>query len=237
MRQEDCMKENFVITNNDAVNCRRNSFALGKKLLLIGALGLFLLTNGCITLSKESYRHGITWDPVQSNRLIEASVRIESECKFTDDLRSFWKSLLNTDENIVNYQQACCDAIVEDMTESHVFRKVSLPGDPNYDLLIKLVSINSKVSEKISLSVVDPKKQDVIASYDGTATLSSSSGVPWNTAVKLILADIRNQMIKDYLEGKGIGTYLAIRYQASPSTHPTNLPTALPLPTEPAAPF
>ncbi|MDP2815338.1 MAG: hypothetical protein Q8O19_01500 [Rectinemataceae bacterium] len=227
------MKENFVMTDNDAVNCRRNSFALGKKLLLVGALGLFLLTNGCVSLSKEFYRHGMTWDPIQANRLIEASVRIESECKFTDDLHSFWKSLLNTDENIVNYQQACCSAIVDDMIGSHIFRRVVSPGDPNYDLLIKLVSINSKVSEKISLSVVNPKKQDVIASYDGTATLSASASVLWNAAVKRILADIRKQMISDFLEGKGIGTYLSIRYQASPST----LPTALPLPTESAEPF
>ncbi len=222
------MKENFAITNNDAMNYRKNFFAFRKKLFLVGALGLFLLTNGCI--SAEAYRS--RWDPVQANRRIEASVKIEAECKLTEDYHQLWKSWLNPDSNIVNFRQAQCDAIVEDMTGSHIFQKVVLPDAPNYDFLIKLVSINSKVSEKISLSVIDPKKQDVIASYDGNASCSPY-GKEWDNATKRILADIRNQMISDYLEGKGIGFYLAPRH----GTSPPMLPTALPLPTESAAPF
>lgn len=227
------MRDNFVITNTDAMNCRKNFFALKKEMLLVGALGLFLLTNGCVTISKEAHRVDLTWDPIQANRLIEVSVRIECECKFTDDLFSFLKASFYSDRSIVNYQQASCDAIINDMTGSHIFRKVVSPGDPNYDLLIRLVNINSKASEKISLSVVDPNKQYVIARYDGTATFFAITVHRWKAAVRQTLADIRKQMTSDFLKGKGIGTYRATRYQAMPLT----LPTALPLPTESVAPF
>lgn len=179
----------------------------------------------------------MTWDPIQASRLIGVSVRIESECKITDDLRSYLKAFLFSDGSITNCQQASCDAIVDDMTGSHIFRRVVSPGDPNYDLLIKLVSISSKVSAKISLSVVDINKQEVIASYDGTAAVSKPNPKLFAAAAKQILADIRTQMISDYLEGKGIGVYLAIRHQTVPSIPPTSLPTAIPNPTESNAPF
>lgn len=212
MGQGGCIQEKFVMTNNNVVNCRRVLAAIGKKLLLMGMLGMFLLASGCITVSKEAYRDGMLWEPVPASRLIEASVRIVSECKFTADYHQYWKSFLNTDESIVNYQRATCDAIEDDMSGSRIFRKIVTPGDPNYDLLIKVVSINSKVSEKISLSVVDPKRQDVIASYDGFVALSTNNlaamASAWNAAVKRILADIRNQMTSDYLEGKGVKSFL-----------------------------
>jgi len=174
----------------------------------IGFLGMVLLLGGC-ALPKSTFRNNMTWTPVPASGLIDANVRIEPECKFTPEYYQLWKSWLNPDENILNYQQASCEAIMDDMTGSHIFRNIASPGDPNYDLYIKLVSMNARESEKINLSVMDPQKQRVIASYDGGAALSSSSYPIWNAAVRQILANIRIQMVSDYQEGKRIRTFLA----------------------------
>ncbi len=189
---------------NDTTSCRDNHYAPRNMFLITAVWCMLLMMSGCVTISKEDFRHSMTWEPVPASRQIEASVRVESECKFTDDNQQRWKSyLVNTDETIANYQFASCDAIQNDMVRSRIFRRVVSSSDSNYDLLIKLVSIDAGYSKELSLSVVDPKRQDVIASYHGTAISSS-----FDDSVKRALADIRYEMISDYQDGIGIEKFL-----------------------------
>jgi hypothetical protein len=181
--------------------------------ICIGFLGLVLLLGGC-ALPKSSFRNNMTWTPIPASGLIDANVRVEPECKFTPEYHQLWKSWMNPDENIVNYQQASCEAIMADMAGSHVFRNIVPPGDPNYDLSIKLISMNARELEKINLTVMDPQKQNVIAKYEGSAALSSSAYTVWNAAVRGILANIRYQMVGDYQAGKLVTTNLAGKERA-----------------------
>jgi len=86
---------------------------------------------GCMTMSKDFYRSKLAWDPVLSSQIIEANVLIETECKFTPDFTRYWKKFMNTDESISNYKQASCDAIMDDMVRSRIFKRVVPPGDTN----------------------------------------------------------------------------------------------------------
>jgi hypothetical protein len=170
---------------------------------------LMILMTGC-ALPKQFYRNSMRWEPVMASRTIEASVLIEAECKFTDDLTKLGYDYLNPEINLSNFKQATCDAIMDDMVKSLIFRNVVLPTDKKYEFLIKIVSIQSKTDEKIKLSIIDPNNNNIIASYDGSAVLpTTSKSAEFNMAIRGILADLRNKMINDYQEVGGRKTFAA----------------------------
>ena len=192
---------------------------------VIKALFLFVVIPalcGCITISSEQYKGTMKFDTIQSQATINATARIQAKHALTTEVINIWKSWLNTDETIANWQKAIGELETEDMARSGLFAKIADKDAADYDFLIKIDSVESKPSEhylKVTMQAIDPRTNEALTTYNGESGLGSSMfsyAANLKESLKRILADMRSKLLADYNEGKLRAT--AVSKKASRTT-------------------
>src|SRR6185369_2222425 len=202
----------------NAVNKIMRFFAGVGKLTCVVLVCAVLFSSGCI--SKAGYLKGMNLDTMPTSRPIEADALIKVECILTPEYIQLWKSWLNSDSNITIYKEASCETIMEDMVRSRLFKKFVRDDNSNHDFLVKLINTDSEKVEKIELSLINPKTNELLASYNSEAR-KKSMFTPWRETVGPILTDIRQQVIADYEAGNRVKSFLIAKGKVqTPSLYP-----------------
>ena len=174
---------------------------------------LFFLA-GCapIDIPKSAY----TWTPkvIPAEGVIDADVRIEAKHEMAPEIADMWRKWLNTEQNIINWNEAVAEAILADMKRSGIFSNVNTTMDTNSNFLVKIKSRESQPKNywfNISVDIIDPSSREAVLSYKREADLGDSalSYAPnLRKAISSQLADIRTQMLADF-SGDSSPGYLA----------------------------
>ena len=175
---------------------------------------LFFLA-GCapIDIAKSAY----TWTPkvIPADGVIDANVRIEAKHEMAPEIANMWRKWLNTEQNIINWNEAVSEAVLEDMSRSGIFTSVNTTINANYDFLVKIQSRESQPKNymlNIVLDIIDLSSRKAVLSYKREVDLGNSamSYAPnLKNAISDQLADIRAKMLADFT-GKNSPGYLAL---------------------------
>jgi len=186
---------------------------LSQKFQTVLVILLFFFA-GCapIDIPKSAY----TWTPkvIPANGVIDANVRIEAKHEMAPEIADMWRKWLNTEQNIINWNEAVAEAVLADMRRSGIFTSVNTTIDANYNFLVKIKSRESQPKNywfNIALDIIDPSSRKAVLSYKSEADLGSSamSYAPnLKNAISSQLADIRTKMLTDFT-GKNSPGYLA----------------------------
>ena len=186
---------------------------LSQKFQTVLVILLFFLA-GCapIDIPKSAY----TWTPkvIPAEGIIDANVRIEAKHEMAPEIADMWRKWLNTEQNIINWNEAVAEAILDDMRRSGIFANASTTMDANYNFLVKIKSRESQPKNywfNIALDIIDPSSRKAVLSYKKEADLGSSAmsyAPKLKNTISNQLADIRTQMLTDFT-GQNSPGYLA----------------------------
>ena len=116
---------------------------LSQKLQVVLVILLFFLA-GCapIDIPKSTYK----WVPrvIPADGVIDASVRIEAKHEMAPEIADMWRKWLNTEQNLINWNEAVSEAVLDDMRRSGIFTSVNTTINANYDFLVKIQSRESQ---------------------------------------------------------------------------------------------
>jgi|ERR1035437_2154326 hypothetical protein len=143
---------------------------------ICSGFSLFLFS-GCVTISSNTYKNMVAYEPVRSPVQIDASAAIEAVDTLTPEMRAIWKKWMNNDANIANYLSAFGQTLQNDLATSGLFARVVPNTTDKADYSVKALSEESRAADfrlRITLTATENATSTQVSSHTREVSLGSS---------------------------------------------------------------
>ena len=138
---------------------------------------VLLLCSGCVTISANTYKNMVAYEPVRSPVQIDASAAIEAVDTLTPEMRAVWKKWMNNEESIGNYLSAFGQTLQSDLATSGLFARVVPDATAKADYSVKALGEESRPSDfrfRITLTATENATGTQVSSHTREVSLGSA---------------------------------------------------------------
>lgn len=188
---------------------------------------LALLLGGCAVATpsvKESFKSNFRYEPVRPRGTIEANVRLETSHTLSEGVVAAFKRYGNTQATVDAWREAIAEAARDDMLRSGFVKP--LPARATPDLTLKVETSESDNPEPnltVVVSALDPATGSITGRYERRAGLGTSIFAytgNMRKGLSTALAEIREELLRDYQAGRLRGPAVASRPRGSAQAQP-----------------
>jgi hypothetical protein len=183
-------------------------FLTACSLILTPAL---LLVAGCVAApSHTNAARSVTYQPARSAVQLDAPASVQIEYVLTPEMRTVWLKSLDDEVALENYRQTVRNLIVNDLTQSGIFTRVSAAAPAPDGFLLRIKGEELRTTDcqlRITITVVDADTNQVISTHGRQQstgerpvllpTKPGSARITMTSAVYSVMNALKGDMIPD----------------------------------------